>query len=108
MGRAECNGEGRTRDVLRKELSPDFLSFGAAVCVWVPNRSHEKVCVVSWVDVHIFCNGLAHDGFVHQDVNVEVGHSGRIIGGVGNVDVCLQGDGGASRVDDGKVSNLGS
>lgn len=106
MGCTNGGGERRTRDVLRKELSTDFLSFGTAMCVGVPDSSYEEVCVVSWVDVDVFRNGLAYNGFIDQDIDVEVGYGGRIVGRIGDIDICLQCDGGASRFDNGEISNF--
>ena len=73
----------------------------------IPVSDDGNVSVVAWANIQILDGGMAEKSIVVQDIDVDVGDSGRVVGWVGQVH-----EGGYSqrrfgRIDDVHVEDLG-
>lgn len=67
----------------------------------------EDVAVGPGNDLDVLSGGVAEDGVVVEHLDVDVGHGGGIVRGVGDVDFCFEEDGGRGGLKDTEITYFG-
>jgi hypothetical protein len=70
---------------LAEELAANCSAWLAAESGGIPVSDDGDVGVVARANVQVLDGGMAEESVVVQDVDVNVGHSGRVVGWVGQV-----------------------
>ena len=92
---------------MAEHFAADFGACFAAEGERVPERGYGDGCVVSWADFEVFDCGVAEEGIVCEDIDVNVGNGGGVFSGVGDVDESLDGQAAGTCVGDREVVDLG-
>lgn len=92
---------------MAEELAANRGAWLAAESSRIPVSNDRNVCVVARANVQVLDGGVAEESIVVQDIDVDIGNSGRVVGWVGQVYECGYSQRGLGRIDDVQVVDLG-
>lgn len=91
-------------------LAEEFAAYGGALFAaegqGVPVRGDWDVGVVSGADVEVFHCGVAEEGVVGKNVDVDIGDGGRVVCGIGQVHQRRDSQGRLGGVDDAQIEDF--
>ena len=90
-----------------EELAANRGAWLAAESSRIPVGNDRNVCVVARANEQVLDGGVAEESIVVQDIDVDIGNSGRVVGWVGQVHECGYSQRGLRRIDDVQVVDLG-
>ena len=94
------------RDVLAEKFTANCSAWLTAEGGRIPVSDDGDVGVVAWADVEVFDSGMAEESVVVQDIDVDVGNGGRVVGWVGQVYERGYGQRRFGRIDDVQVEDF--
>lgn len=92
---------------MAEELAANRGAWLAAKGSRIPVSDDGNVSVVAGANAQVLDGGMAEEGIVVQDIDVDIGNSGRVVGWVGQVYERGYSQRGLGCIDDVQVEDLG-